>query len=573
MKTPSQQQYHDHSGSMARNSRLVAICVLVSRITGFGRIAVTAAVLGPTYFGNLFQFATVIPGLIYNLLSGSLISAILIPPLVRCLDRNDQKAAGRVADGLLGSLLAIFLVVIVAGSLGAPILVSAMTSAVQDPQIRHAQLRVGPLLLAMLLPQLVFYAVGSVSIAVQQAHGRFGLPAAGQAVENLATIAVMVVSAAVYGTGTEMRDLSQGQLALLGLGTTAAVALSALLQWLGAWRAGLRPVPVHRWKDPEIQRLLRLGVPSLGYTGLSMLVYFAMLAAAGSVPGGVVAYQITNNLIQFPIALTAGSLAAVQLPQLSRLFDNGQLQEFAATYRSALRVVIFLLLPTSLLLVTIPHSLAEAVAFGAMAGPAGVSLIAACLGGRGLGAVGEAMIVLGTSASYARRDAVYPLVTMTAVAFICGIGIALAQLVEQPSALIWSLGATAAVSNSAAGLYLHCRQLRALPRENGHGLTHFCHEILASGFAMGPAWIVAHYGYAIVALPQQSIWIASAAIIASAGTYMAVQYARGCGEMAFILPASPLFLRRLNNRRKPPGGQLDLHSSGKNSGAFKRRPC
>ena len=59
------------------------------------------------------------------------------------------------------------------------------------------------------------------------------------------------------------------------------------------------------------------------------------------------------------------------------------------------------LLPASLLLVTIPQTLAQAAAFGKMAGPAGVSLIGACIAGMGLGAVGEAIVMIGTSASYA----------------------------------------------------------------------------------------------------------------------------------------------------------------------------
>jgi peptidoglycan biosynthesis protein MviN/MurJ (putative lipid II flippase) len=39
----------------------VALGTLVSRITGFGRVAALAAVLGPTYFGNLFQTSLLLP--------------------------------------------------------------------------------------------------------------------------------------------------------------------------------------------------------------------------------------------------------------------------------------------------------------------------------------------------------------------------------------------------------------------------------------------------------------------------------------------------------------------------------
>ncbi len=42
------------AAELAAHSRTVALGTLVSRITGFGRVAALAAVLGPTYFGNLF---------------------------------------------------------------------------------------------------------------------------------------------------------------------------------------------------------------------------------------------------------------------------------------------------------------------------------------------------------------------------------------------------------------------------------------------------------------------------------------------------------------------------------------
>src|SRR3954452_19549265 len=100
------QRSREHLRYLARNSRTVALWVLASRITGFGRVALTAAVLGPTFFGNLVQFAAGVPGLIFSLLSGPLIAAMLVPPFVRRLDGQDQTGARRLANGFLGTVLA-----------------------------------------------------------------------------------------------------------------------------------------------------------------------------------------------------------------------------------------------------------------------------------------------------------------------------------------------------------------------------------------------------------------------------------------------------------------------------------
>ena len=71
-------------------------------MTGFARVSVTAAVLGPTYFGNLFQATAVLPSAFYGLLMGTLISALLVPPLVRRV-RSGSVDCARLANPPLDS--------------------------------------------------------------------------------------------------------------------------------------------------------------------------------------------------------------------------------------------------------------------------------------------------------------------------------------------------------------------------------------------------------------------------------------------------------------------------------------
>jgi peptidoglycan biosynthesis protein MviN/MurJ (putative lipid II flippase) len=99
--------------ALASDSRTAAIWTLVSRITGFGRVVSVAAVLGPTYFGNLFQTLNVLPNLVHDLLAGSLVTAMLVPPLSRCIEGKDLLGARRLATGFLGFVLLVFLAIIV----------------------------------------------------------------------------------------------------------------------------------------------------------------------------------------------------------------------------------------------------------------------------------------------------------------------------------------------------------------------------------------------------------------------------------------------------------------------------
>jgi len=106
----------------------------------------------------------------------------------------------------------------------------------------------------MVLPQIVLYGIVATAVAVQQAHRRFALPAAAPALENIGTIAVMAVSAMLYGTGMDMHEIGTSQLVLIGAGSTAAVGLHALAQWWGARRVGIVLIPGSGWRNSEVRK-------------------------------------------------------------------------------------------------------------------------------------------------------------------------------------------------------------------------------------------------------------------------------------------------------------------------------
>ena len=73
---------------------------------------------------------------------------------------------------------------------------------------------------------------------------RFALAAGAPAIENLGTIAVLAAAALLYGSKTSVTNVPLGEILLLGLGSTGAVALHAATQWWGARRAGVVLVPL-----------------------------------------------------------------------------------------------------------------------------------------------------------------------------------------------------------------------------------------------------------------------------------------------------------------------------------------
>ena len=518
--------------TVAADSRTVAVWTLFGRATGFLRVAVLAAVLGPTFFANLFQTVLAVPYFVSELMAGSLISALLAPPLVQLFDKGDRQAANKLAGGFLGVLLIGLATVALVGMFTAPLILQAITLAVSDPAVRARQIAVGLPLLLILLPQIALEGVIGVGAAVQQAHRRFALPTAAPAIENVGLVAVLIANVAIFGVGIDLETVTTPQLLLLGGGATFAAALHAIVQWAGAYRLGTTLVPIAGWRDRRVRAIVRRAIPSGGSAALNSVGSLALLVASGSIPGGAIAFQIAQNLYNLPIALFARPIATAQLPLLSRDYARSDSQSFQGTYASSLRLSLFVLLPVCLIFVGIPQTIAAAVSFGRMSDPGAVSLVAAVLGGLGFGILGEAFFVVSMSATYARLDATSPLIAMAVRVAVCLVGIALTLAIGRGPDALWYLGITYALAAICGGAYLRLSLRHVLPLTSPLKAHWVQANALIAVLAVTPAIAVARLS-ASDFLPGR---VASAAALvgACAAIYFVIQAIRHSRELAAL---------------------------------------
>ena len=54
------------SSGLRRDTAVVTLCTLLSRISGFGRVIATAAVLGSGLLGDVYQTANLMPNLLFE---------------------------------------------------------------------------------------------------------------------------------------------------------------------------------------------------------------------------------------------------------------------------------------------------------------------------------------------------------------------------------------------------------------------------------------------------------------------------------------------------------------------------
>jgi putative peptidoglycan lipid II flippase len=477
------------SVSVAGNSLTVAAWTIISRISGLGRVAAIAIVLGPTYLGNTYQATNLVPNLVFELLTGSLLAGLIVPPILRHLARGDPERAERVARGFLGVAVVVFATAGALLALGAPLLLEVLAVGVDDPATAAAQEHAGWLLLALFAPQVVLYGVAGIGAAVQNSRGRFALAAGAPAIENVVIIATLVVYALVFGTDSSLESVGSGELLLLGLGTTLGVALHAGAQWLGAAHAGIALVPRAGWRDAEVREIARRGLTSVGYSGLNALRIFAAVVVANRVAGGVVAFGLALNLYYLPVAIGARPFATVLLPRLARLFHAGALGRFRLELSGGVALVLFVTVPAAVFLAALSGLIGDAFFFGD-AQASGAALVAAAIIGLAPGIVGEASFVLSTQASYATDDARSPFHAMAVRTALSIAGMTAAFAFDSPAAVLACVGAAFSLGNIVGALLLWRQLSTRVGRIRAAVVRVLARDLAASTAMAGVALVV-----------------------------------------------------------------------------------
>ncbi|GIH17901.1 murein biosynthesis integral membrane protein MurJ [Rugosimonospora africana] len=248
--------------SVARNSAVMAVGSIVSRLTGLLRSAVLAAALGAFAVSNSYNLANTVPNQIYELLLGGVLDSSFVPLLVRAR-RRDTDRGEAYAQRLL-TLAMVFLGVATVLAVAAAPLISLMFS---NKDTTTAGLHLTTVFSYLLLPRIFFFGAAAMIAAVLNTRDHFAAPMFAPILNNIVVIAtgVLFILLPTVTHPPTPENISTPQILVLGLGTT----LGMLVQTIGLLPA-LRKVGF-RWKLRWDWRKLHLR--ELGRISSWMLVY------------------------------------------------------------------------------------------------------------------------------------------------------------------------------------------------------------------------------------------------------------------------------------------------------------
>lgn len=300
--------------SLMRSTGSMAVANLASRATGFIRMILILTVLGPAV-ASAFNTANTLPNMITELVLGSVLTAMFMPLLAKSAQEDEDGGVSFIRRLLtVTSTLALVATVIAVAC--APLLTELNLG---DGEVNTS---LATAFAFLLLPQIFFYGVFSVMLAVLNYNGIFK-PGAWAPVWNnvvaIATLALFAVVGSEIDPGAPVNILS-GPILLLGLGTTLGVIVQAAMLVPALRRAGVSLRP--EWGlDPRIKQFGGHALAGVTYVLISQ-VGLVMTNRIGSAAdeAAIAIYQTYWLLLQVPYGIIGVTLLTAINP---RLADNG----------------------------------------------------------------------------------------------------------------------------------------------------------------------------------------------------------------------------------------------------------
>lgn len=410
----------DAPPTLARNTAVMAAGTLLSRITGFGRLAAMSAAFGIVEgpLADAYNKANVAPNIVYELVLGGVLSSVLIPVLVEthARDRDEHRHVVNTVTTLAGLAL---VAITVLGILAAPWLATLFTLGAEGPASAVADLRrVVTLFLRLFLPQVLFYGLTTVWTAYLNAHRHFAAPMFAPVLNNLVVIAVLLWYGAVvdFQAVADIGRLGTRELWLVGAGTTAGIVAMTLPLWPVSRRHDWSFRPRLDWRHPMVRRVGRLGGWAVLYVVLNQVGYLVVIVLTSAIPGdgAFAAYAGAFVFFQLPHGIYAVSVMTALVPGLAEAASAGQTERFRTQLATGMRATALFIVPAAVglgvLATPIVRLLLERGAFT----PESTELVSAVLTAFAVGLPSFSLFQLFLRAHYALQDTRSPVLVNAA---------------------------------------------------------------------------------------------------------------------------------------------------------------
>ena len=469
---------HGQPHSLLRSAGVMGGLTAVSRVLGFARDSLIAAVYGTSATAQAFVVAFRIPNLLRDLAGEGAANSAFVPVFSRTRAVEGEDSWLALAQAVWSQVLIGFVAVSALGAVAAPWLVAVVAPGFRsDPELLALTVR----LTRILFPFIGLIGISTFFMGLLNSIHRFTLPSLGPVLLNLCMITgLFLYKPDAFG---------------LAWGVIAGGVAQAAVQWPALRAAGIR-LRLEFRRHPGVPRIRRLLVPRMIGTGvyqMSVLVdtFFASFRSLVG-PGGIASLYFANRFLHLPMALFGISMAQAALPTMSRQAADNDLPEIRKTCALALRSSLFVAIPSSIGLIFLGHPIIRTLLQRAAFTPESTATTVWTLQWYALGLSSMCAVKVLANTLYAFHDTWTP---------VRSAAIALAANLCLNSLLVWpmklaGLALATSLSSTVNSLHLYAAVRRRIGPFD-EGLAGWTAKVIAASVGMGAlAWGVWVFGTA-----------------------------------------------------------------------------
>jgi putative peptidoglycan lipid II flippase len=330
--------------TLYRNFLSVGALTLLSRVLGFVRDALLAAVLGAGPAADAFYAAFRFPNLFRRLFAEGAFNTAFVPMFAGALETRSREEARQLAGRIMAWLVAVLVAITVVAEIFMPaVLVPFVPGFLDDP----AKFELTVLLTRILFPYLALMSLMAAYAAILNSLNRFTAAAVAPVLLNVATIALLVPLVTIWAQDPEPATV------WVAIATLAGGFAQLALVWVAVRRSGMQP----RWQlprlDPEVQRFWALALPAVLTGGITQINLFIGTIIASGAASAISYLYYADRLYQLPLGIIGIAIGTVLLPVLSGHLSADRKTEADAAQRQSLLIAMLLSMPAAAALIAL----------------------------------------------------------------------------------------------------------------------------------------------------------------------------------------------------------------------------
>ncbi len=322
--------------TIARAAGIVMAAFLLSKGLGLVRVMVISARFDTSPDLDAYVAAFRIPDMVFQLIAGGALASAFIPTVSTYLASGDEDGAW----GLFSAIATwVLLLGIAAASIGSA-LALPLVKYVLAPGFSPEQQRLTAHLMRWMFISSVIFGLSGLVMANLNARQHFLFPALAPSMYNLGIILGAWFLAPTHGVFG------------LVMGIVGGACGHLLIQLPQMWKLGARFRLRLGIGDSGVREVLRLMAPRiLGISAVQVNFLVNIILASGLTAGSLASLNYAWILMLLPLGLFSQAVGTATFPTFAEQVARGDSDAMNATLGTILRMVFFLTIPASAVLI------------------------------------------------------------------------------------------------------------------------------------------------------------------------------------------------------------------------------